>query len=219
MTKEVPLYTVWFATGNNVSLKGDAHRRVLLCRLESKDEKPEERQGFRYEHLLDHVRRHRPELVCAALTILRAFIAAGRPVRTMKPFGSYDRWSGLIRAAIVWAIGVDPCETREAVRQRDTERAVLEALVEGWAELPGGTTTGLTVAEVLRFLDDPMHKHEWTTLRSALLEWSGTDKLPGAGKIGRKLRSFREQIANGKTLQQLGWASGHVMRWRVARGE
>src|SRR5262249_4324478 len=29
MTAELPLYTVWFATGNNVALKGDIRRRVV----------------------------------------------------------------------------------------------------------------------------------------------------------------------------------------------
>src|SRR5262249_3821214 len=35
MTTEMPLYTVWHATGNNVALGGDICRRVVPCRLET----------------------------------------------------------------------------------------------------------------------------------------------------------------------------------------
>jgi hypothetical protein len=95
MTPELPLITTWYATGNNVALRGDAVRRVLPCRLETNEEKPEERTGFTIEEpLLRYVGRRRPELVAAALTILRAYFAAGRPrQQDLKPLGSFEAWS------------------------------------------------------------------------------------------------------------------------------
>ena len=54
--------------------------------------------------LLAWVRRERGRLLVAALTILYAFCRAGRPVPSgLKPWGSFEGWSGLVRAALVWA--------------------------------------------------------------------------------------------------------------------
>ena len=87
MSPELPVDTVFFATGNNLGLRGDALRRVVPCRLESHEERPEERDDFQLEScacgcrgdLMIHVKRARGQLVAAALTILRGFIVAGRP--------------------------------------------------------------------------------------------------------------------------------------------
>ena len=53
-----PLVTVWYATGNNVQLVGDTHRRVCRVRLHSPLERPEERGDFRHGELRAHVLAH-----------------------------------------------------------------------------------------------------------------------------------------------------------------
>jgi hypothetical protein len=55
----------------------------------------------------------RGELVAAALTILRSFVAAGRPDPRPRPM-DYPAWCGLIRNAVHWATGLDPGESRSA---------------------------------------------------------------------------------------------------------
>jgi hypothetical protein len=215
MTPKLPLYTVFFATGNNVMLKGDAQRRVIPCRLESKEEKPEERGDFKYPDLLEHVRAHRPQLVADGLTILRAFVVAGSPQAKLAPFGSYEAWSRLIRQAIFWTMGVDPLQTRKEIRSTDNTLNTLAALLEGWAELPGAKT-GISVAEALRILNDPNHTDGFATLRGALMEWSSSDRLPGPGTIGHNLRSLRKRVLDGQMLDAV---PGHrkVQKWRVMK--
>jgi hypothetical protein len=46
-----PLQVVWFGTGNNVQLGADTSRRVCHARLESADERPEMKEGFRHADL------------------------------------------------------------------------------------------------------------------------------------------------------------------------
>ncbi len=75
----MPLEVTWLATGNNLRLTGDTPRRCLYVRLESTLERPERRRDFRHPRLLEWLRRRRPRLLPAALTLLRAYVAAGRP--------------------------------------------------------------------------------------------------------------------------------------------
>ncbi len=58
---QLPLHTVWYATGNNVEVVGDTARRVVHIRLDVLDENPEDREGFRYADLLAHVRERAPD--------------------------------------------------------------------------------------------------------------------------------------------------------------
>jgi hypothetical protein len=49
---KAPLYMTWYATGNNVTLGADTARRVCHLRLESPEERPEERRDLRHPDLL-----------------------------------------------------------------------------------------------------------------------------------------------------------------------
>ena len=138
MTPDMPLYAVWFGTGNNVSLKGDAKRRIVPCRLEPMEERPEERTGFKYPKLLEHVARERPALVVAGLTILRAYKLAGSPDQQLPPLGSFEAWSDVARSAVYWTLRVDPCDTRINLHANDDHLDSVGAVIEGWSELPGG---------------------------------------------------------------------------------
>ncbi|MBK8123956.1 MAG: hypothetical protein IPK54_10475 [Dokdonella sp.] len=53
-------------------------------------------------NLNDWVPDHRQELLGAALTVLRAYIVAGKPAQPIQPYGSFEEWSGLLRGALVW---------------------------------------------------------------------------------------------------------------------
>jgi hypothetical protein len=213
LTPELPLFTVFYATGNNFMLRGDVQRRVIPCRLETQEEKPEEREGFKYPELVEHVRANRPQLVCDCLTIMRAFAVAGRPQADLPAFGSYESWSRLVRQAVFWVMGADPWATREKIRATDPVLNTLAALLEGWAELPGGRC-GVTVAEALRFLNDPNRQDDFATLRGALMEWSHNDRLPGAGTVGHKLRSFKRRVVEGRMMDAEP-CHGGVQRWKV----
>jgi hypothetical protein len=100
------------ATGNNIRLRGDMARRAVVCRLDAKMPNPDERK-FDFD-AVSEVRANRPALVVDALTIVRAFIAAGRPGK-LSPFGSFEDWD-LVRGALVWLGLADPAETRAAVK-------------------------------------------------------------------------------------------------------
>jgi hypothetical protein len=111
-TITLPTCTTWFASGNNVSVAGDLATRVLICRIDPKCERPEERE-FERQNLRAHVLENRGQLVRAALTVLRAYVVAGWPPQEVKPFGRFEEWSDLIRSALVWRCS-PPGKTRSA---------------------------------------------------------------------------------------------------------
>jgi hypothetical protein len=198
MTADLPLLTVWFGTANNVSLRGDIVRRIVPCRLEPNVERPEERTQFRYPKLFQHVRVNRPRLVVAALSLLRAYVVAGRPVQQVPQFGSYEAWSDLIRSAIVWATGIDPCASRDDLRAADDAAESGAAVVLGWTELPYGTSKGHTASEALKLLRE--HPEKLDTLRQAVMSWSKNDELPSQKSVGNRLKALRGRVFGGNHL-------------------
>lgn len=114
-TKKAPWSAVFLATGNNLQYVGDVSRRVIPIALDPKMERPEERTGFRHPNLAAWIQGERPRLTIAALTIVKAYFAAGRPAQGFTPYGSFEPWSDLIRSALVWAGEADPNEGRKDI--------------------------------------------------------------------------------------------------------
>jgi hypothetical protein len=124
----VPTNALILASGNNLTFKGDMTTRALLCRIDAKVEKPEKR-SFDVD-LKQEIPRRRAELVAAGLTVLRAFVVAGRPgLGALEPFGRFEEWSNLVRGALVWLGEPDPCLTRAFIDRGDPERAILLSLM------------------------------------------------------------------------------------------
>jgi hypothetical protein len=128
-TITVPTCCTWMATGNNLTVSGDLSTRVLICRLDAKMERPEERQFDR--ELRSHVLQNRQKLVVAALTILRAYVVSGSPRQSLTPFGRFEQWSDFVRSPLVWLGCPDPCQSRRDIIQDDPRREALEAVVKG----------------------------------------------------------------------------------------
>src|ERR1035437_3224694 len=99
-TIDVSTIVTFLVTGNNLSFQGDMTRRVLRCTIDSKCEQPENRTDFRINNLTEYVMLNRPRLVMAGLTILKAYIEAGRPPQDIPRWGGFEEWSYLIRSAL-----------------------------------------------------------------------------------------------------------------------
>ncbi|MCH9650808.1 MAG: hypothetical protein K0U98_21455 [Deltaproteobacteria bacterium] len=213
----LPLKAIWLATGNNITLRGDTSRRSLHIRLDSPEEFPERRQGFRHPDLLDWVARQRPSLVAAALTVLRAFVVAGKPDQGLSPWGSFESWSRLIRNAIVWAGEPDPGETREALQtEADRDRELIERLLRGWSDAVQEAGRPLAASEVLASLQGEP-RPELEVLRSAVADLCTTSgTLPSARVLGNRLKKYRRRVVGGLALRQMG-RGRFGMGWTVEK--
>jgi len=194
----LPCNVLVMATGNNLTLGGDVTRRSLVCRLDAREERPDRRE-FDFNPKIVAAER-RAELVVAGLTVLRAYISAGRPGR-LAPVGSFERWSEWVREALVWCGRGDPDETRTAVLDDDPRRAELVEVLEAWRAAWGDGE--LTVSEV-RVADE---------LRDLLIEVTGRPTWNGRS-IGKWLKRQVDRVAAGLVLRRAG-SRGGVARWRV----
>jgi hypothetical protein len=108
---------LFIATGNNLRVKGDLTRRTVVCRLDAKMANPEERV-FEFDPVSE-VKNKRRQLVTDALTILRAYHAAGRPGK-LAPFGSFEDWT-FVRGALVWLGFSDPVDTKAVLKAENPD--------------------------------------------------------------------------------------------------
>ena len=95
--RRLAVTSTFMATGNNLTLRGDLVRRSVVCRLDAGIERPEQR-SFRTD-VRREVTRRRWELVRAALTILVAYQAAGRPSPGARVLGGFDAWCSSVCSA------------------------------------------------------------------------------------------------------------------------
>ena len=197
-----------------MAVGADTARRVCHTRLESPEERPEERGGFQYPDLLAHVAANRPRLLGAALTILRAYDLAGRPQQGLRPWGSFDGWSRLAREAVVWVGLPDPADTRYLLQaQSDVTAEAMSLLLSCWERMDPGRL-GLTAAEVIeRVFRHPQESPPaWQAeMRTAI------ESLVGRGDsraLGNRLRSYRRRIFQGRFIDQAG-TEHRAARWVV----
>uniref|UniRef100_I2Q5E2 Toprim domain-containing protein n=1 Tax=Desulfovibrio sp. U5L TaxID=596152 RepID=I2Q5E2_9BACT len=201
---EVPNSALWACNGNNITVASDLARRTLLCRLDPGMERPEERV-FAFDPVA-RARKHRAEYVTAALTVLRAYIVAGRPAPDLHPFGSFERWSGLVRSSLVWLGADDPCASRESVLGDDPEAALLTSFFVAWVERFDRTSR--TVKEIVRASED-----EDSPLADVLHDIAGEGRGINAKRLGWWLRRNAGRIVDGMRLSQS--RVSRVAEWRV----
>ena len=210
---------VTIVTSNNAMVVGDTGRRSLSIRLVPECEYPEHREFHRTD-LQRHVERHCSELALAAITILRWQIARGCPETKVfdritddgqvvqlpvRPFGSFEAWSRLVRQPVIQLGLPDPVGTQFAIREMDDQatanRRFVIALAEWKPDWKG------TVEELVR---EVCSLGEASEVRQALegilgcgaSAYKGPDPIPP--HVGYKLRSLRDQWFGGWAITKVG---------------
>ncbi len=148
---ELAARTVFVATGNNLSPRGDLARRVILVELETPEERPEQRSAFRHHDIRAHVENHRAALLADLATIVRAYAVAGRPTQNAAAIGSFGAWARAVRDPLCWLGLPDPVETQSAMREE--QDAPLRGLLAAW-ETMFGLNASKTLTEAIASIRD-----------------------------------------------------------------
>jgi putative DNA primase/helicase len=198
---------LWIVNGNNLALTGDISRRVIISTIDPQEERPENR-SFRVPHLLRHVERHRDELAPAALTVLKAFALVNPPSQA-KPLGSFERWSRMVREALIWVGMPDPCETTDDANEAEPETQALAAVLRTWRA--AYTSEPKTAPQIVN-RTELFARHE---LRDALVAALGGDQEVDARGLGNFLRRWKGVVTQGMRLRAAGKGHAGYVQWQV----
>lgn len=218
---DVPARTVWAGTGNNAALGGDVSRRTILIRLHSRRENPEDREGLKHPDLFGYVRSRRKDLVWAALTIWRAWWAAGRPDGGLKTMSSFEGWSFSVPRALVFAGRPNPMLTRLEVEAEDVEKAILESMMRVWEQLyPDNEPT--TVGEFMALVSPEGAPRERTgalAAAAAVVDEFAPHKGGRATtrSLGFKLRAVKDRVIGDRCFVSPDKDRTGTLRWKLER--
>ncbi len=210
-TASLPNRALFLVTGNNLRLVGDTCRRILVARLDAKDDKPYARR-FNFDPLQTVLGR-RESLVIDALTIVRAYRAAGSPRLAPGRTASFEDWDDLVRQPVVWVAKfsllwglpsfADPLGATDRAFELDPETAKLAALMAAWGQCFGDRPT--TVAEAVARTFPAAGAPASAALADALEEIAGE-----RGTINRRILGRWIEKQTGRRQQGQRFERGSV---------
>ena len=204
-TATVSTRALFLSSGNNVGPVQDMTRRCVTIRLSPQCEVPAART-FRRPDLVREVLRERGRFVSAALTIIRAWTLAGRPMTPCKALASYGDWSDLCRQPLLWLACADPTASVFETMAEDPDRETLARLLDAWFAAFGRTPAMVrdAVREMSTFQD------EHAELRDIAGERGDINRR----KLGWWIRRHAGRIIAGKRIVRAA-SGGPAERWRV----
>ena len=216
-TVTLPNRALFIATGNNLRMTSDTCRRVLLARIDAQSEKPYTRDfSFDPAQMLT---AERLQYVAAALTIVRAYITAGRPKVASGRTASFEHWDDLVRQPLCWLAGLvresgddelptiaDPMEAAARAFEQDPETTKLSAMLEAWHAAFGSMQTTVAAA-IRRAITDER-------LGMALEDIAGQAGKVNSRMLGRWIERMTGRIVGGKLFCRVGLRAG-VLHWSV----
>jgi Primase C terminal 2 (PriCT-2) len=205
----LPVRCVWAATANNPTLSTEIARRCIRIRIDPKDDRPWQREGFKHPKLRTWVEGHRGDLIWAALVICRYGLAHGT---AGPPLGSYESWSDVLGRILDGAgfpgfLG----NLDDLYNRADAEGAAWRALIGAWWEAHESTPT--TASDLFPLV----------TEAEADVLINGKDETGRKRSFGKALSRARDRVFSieiGGTPMRLQVADGGILhkaqRWKLA---
>jgi|GEM_PF-3670420 len=192
-TVNIPVTCTWLATANNPALSLEIARRTVSIRLDPAVARPWERDNFKHHDLRRWAKAHRSELIWAALTMVRAWTAAGKPTGGVS-LGSYESWSGVIGGILKIASIPGFMENSGRVyTEADSEVLAWEEFCSVWWQ---------------EYQDKPVTVNTLFALakgHSLLLEvWAGREEHSARTRLGLALKRMRDRVIAGCQLRVAG---------------
>ena len=138
-TATVGTRVLFLSSGNNVDPIRDMTRRCITIRLDPGCEIPAERKFVGAP--VREVNAERGRFVTMALTIIRAWIVAGRSETKCRSLASYDDWNQYVRQPLLWLGLSDPAESVFTAMAVDPNKETLGRLLAVWWRVFGNRPT------------------------------------------------------------------------------
>ncbi|MEV4384378.1 hypothetical protein AB0J68_01415 [Micromonospora sp. NPDC049580] len=215
---------LWTVTGNNISIGGDLPRRTIRTVIDPGQPNPELRTGFAISNLEGWVTERRGDLLHALLTLVRAWVAAGKPLPPERASDSYAIWVRTVEGILdVAGIGgqFDHPSTQVDVGTDDDEWAVfLDAAHKAYQgrewtakELLGDVDTGILITP---------GKVPLEALPDELAAKAGKHPKGPVGiskSLGWWLRNREGRWAGGLAVRRAGVDVHKVQQWQIHVGQ
>lgn len=209
----LPVRCTWVMTANNPRLSQEIARRAVQIRLDARVARPQERDGFRHDPLETWARDNRGQLAWSALTLVRAWLAAGRP-RGSVTMGSYESWCHVLGGVLdVAGLGADFLGNREAFwtdHMDEESDETCAALDHWWATFRDRPVGAREVADVP--VSDPAGGPP-VTLADLLLGGRGEGPTRQARRVmvGNRLRDLTGRVLCEYRVESAGTSKGRKL--------
>ena len=183
---------LWLITGNNPRLSDELSRRCIRLRIDPRIDMPWLRSGFKHPQILEWARENRSALVHAALTLIQAWIAAGRPLHATR-LGSFESWSEVM-GGVLQVAGIPGFlgNLNELYEAADTDGQLWREFTGAWWEA---------------HRQDPKKVSELNQLceeRDLMVELRGDGSARSQQtRLGKALAAKRDRVFNGLTVKRI----------------
>jgi hypothetical protein len=183
---------LWLMTGNNPRLSAEMSRRCIRLRIDPRIDMPWLRAGFKHPMIIEWAQENRSALVHAALTLIQAWIAAGKPLHGTR-LGSFESWSGVMGGVLEIAeIPGFLGNLNELYEAADTDGQMWREFTGAWWETHREEPK--RVADLNQFCEE----------RDLMGDVRG-DGLPRSQqtRLGKALSAKRDRVFNGLTVKRI----------------
>lgn len=206
-TATVSTATFFMGTGNNVAPVRDMCRRVITIYLNARHDSP---ATLSYQRRpAEAVRKERGSYVSSALTIIRAWQAAGCPRSDVTNIATYgDDWSDLCRQPLLWLGEPDPATSLIEQLKIDPDSEALGVLLAEWRAM--FKDQPVTVRKLIQRADSDEE------LKDALFDLPVVERGEiNRGKLGWYFKKSQKRTVGGLQLQKAD--SSERNSWKVVK--
>lgn len=210
-TADVSTRALFLSSGNNVDPIGDMTRRVLTINLDPACETPATRSFNKQP--VSEVRANREYFVSKALTIIQAWVCAGKLITACNSIASYGNWSNYCRQPLLWLGLPDPAINIFEAMYEDPEHDILGEFLQV-AYLSFGSTS-ITVKEMVYnpYVDeDKIIRSLYEIMTDIAGERDGSIN---SRKLGHWLKRHSGRVIGNKRLVRDKSATRNTARWRI----
>ena len=202
----VPNKIMLILTGNNLLLQGEMPRRILVCRIDPRTDKP-----FARSFDLDpyaYCRDNRQLLIASALTLIRASLTLGCNSKVVGRLASFEEWDTWVRRAVILANELKPgmfgdvMDVIKSNQSVDPDQETLTAVLASWEETY--TTKPISVAELISGSSENFVSEHKKKLFESLEAMTNQNRRQfTARSVGRYLGYRQDRIAGGRVLKKV----------------
>lgn len=219
ISSTVPNRMLLILTGNNLTLQGEMPRRILVCRIDPEVERPFSRH-FELEPF-GYCRANRQRMICAALTLIRAYLTHGVINPLNGRLASFEDWDECVRHAVSYANELMPdmfgdvMDSIVANQAADPELETLTIFLKAWFD--AFPARAISASELITSVSGSFNDPKLIQLKKAIedLPLSNNQQL-NSKSVGRYLGYRKGRVAGGLVLEP-GLKISDRQTWRVKR--